>query len=272
MQISCPDCGRQLSYQDNQRGTRILCGQCNAMVNVPVIAGGPHPFPVQPLNPRNEISNHTIIVTALSCLAGLIILICLSMALSALTRKSDEPVAEAVEEPVGPKLNEVAFPEGYTIKLPDGFMQQSREITERGYTVYRFQSAEGYQFILVIIPNEAIQRWMSPPNEYAKALVKSIPEFSEAVEGDVQPRRVNLNGMTANIFQYYEKETYRGINFTYYMVAMDRGKKAVARFSGKYGGYSEEAEVFDMPDHWFDSLLTLQSSSPGVAASATVKP
>ena len=271
MQISCPDCGKQLSYDDHQRGTRVLCGRCNSLVEIPVVSNAGHPFPVHAA-PKDQISNHTIIVTAVSCVAGLFVLIAISMLISALTRRSPEPVAEAVEEVTGPAMTRTVFAEGYSIMLPSGFKQESRDTTERGYTIYRFRTDEGYRFVLAVIPNDSIERWMSPPNEYSKALIKSVPEFSEGVEGDVQPRRINANGMTANIFQYYEKETYRGINFVYYMVAMDRGKKVVLKFYGKYGGYSEEAEFFDPPDHWYDALLTLRPTPPGAAASATVKP
>ena len=207
MQISCPDCGRQLTYNDDQRGTRILCGRCNALVDIPAVSGGNHPFPVQSAR-QDEISNQAIIITAVSCLAGLLVLIGISFLVSALTKKQPEPVAEVVEDTIGPKMTRTAFPEGYTIMLPSGFSQESRRITERGYTVYKFRTTEGYRFVLAIIPNESIERWMSPPNEYSKALIKSVPELSEGIEGDVQPRRVNVNGMTANVFHIMRKRRF----------------------------------------------------------------
>lgn len=150
------------------------------------------------------------------------------------------------------------FQEGYSMELPTGFKQESREETERGYIVYRFRSDEGYRFTLAIIPDESIDRFTAPPQDYSKALVKSVRELSQGIDVEVQPRRVNVDGMKANVFYYWEKETYRGVTFTYLMVAMDRGRKLLLKFAGKYGGYHDQDEDIVLPDHWYDSLLTLR--------------
>lgn len=73
------------------------------------------------------------------------------------------------------------------------------------------------------------------------------------------------DGMSASLFRYYEKETYRGVTFTYYMVVMDRGRKLVLKFAGKYGGYKEKDDVIAWPDHWYDALMTLEHVRPPAA-------
>ncbi len=142
--------------------------------------------------------------------------------------------------------------------LPTGFKQESREETERGYIVYRFRSEEGYRFTLAIILDDSIDRFTMPPRDYSKALVKSVPELSQDIDAEIQPRRETVDGMPATVFHYYEKETYRGVTFTYLMVAMDRGKKLVLKIAGKYGGYHWQDDDIVLPDHWYDSLLTLR--------------
>ncbi|MEM8666409.1 MAG: hypothetical protein AAGG48_02765 [Planctomycetota bacterium] len=268
MQIPCPGCGKQLLYDENQRGTRFLCGQCNELVDIPAVGGGAHPYPVQSRRQQDAISNQTIIVTALSCLAGLVVLIGISMIIIRVTKK---PPAQLIDEPVvelNPNLSRTELQEGYAIDLPNGFSKESREETDRGYTVYRFRSTEGYRLVFAIIPDDSIQRWMAPPKTYSRALIKSIPELSQDALGDVQPRRFTVGGMAANVFQFYEKETFRGVTFIYHMVAMDKGRKLVVRFYGKYGGFSDGDEITEMPDDWLDSLLSLKSIPP----KPTVKP
>ena len=138
--------------------------------------------------------------------------------------------------------------------LPAGFKQESREETQRGYIVYRFRSEKGYKLTLAMIPTK--DRF--PPKDYSEALVKSVPELSQGIDAELQPTRFTVDGLQANVFFYYEKETYRGVTFTYLMVAMDSGRKLVLKFSGKYGGYHEQDESITPPDHWRDSLLSIR--------------
>jgi hypothetical protein len=155
-------------------------------------------------------------------------------------------------------MERTVFQEGYSMILPPGFKQESREETERGYIVYRFRSEDGYRFTLAIIPNESIDRFTNLPQNLSKALVKGVRELSEGMDVEVQSVRVTAGVMPATVFRYYEKETYRGVTFTYLMVAMDSGRKIVLKIAGKYGGYSEHDEDIILPDHWYDSLLTLR--------------
>ena len=140
--------------------------------------------------------------------------------------------------------------------MPAGFKQEPREETGANI-IYRAKTKEGYQFTFVIIRNESYDRFSKLPDTYDKALVKSVPELSTGVESDVQPKRVSAGVMNANVFRYYERETYRGVLFTYHMVAMDKGRKLVLRFSGKYGGFHDQEENISMPEHWLESLMTL---------------
>ena len=64
------------------------------------------------------------------------------------------------------------------------------------------------------------------------------------------------------LFRFYEKETFRGVVFTYYMVSMDRGKKLVLKVAGKYGNYSDTDSLINMPDHWYEAMQTLKRTGP----------
>lgn len=166
-----------------------------------------------------------------------------------------DPTEGEVIEPTIP--NNVDFEEGYSITLPDGFEQESREKTDRGYTLYRFRNAKGFRFTLAIIPSESTTRYTNPPSDFADAIVPSIPELSQGAGADVQPSRETLQGMPATVFRFYEKETFRGVNFIYHMVALDRDRKLVLNFTGKYGDYGDNDEIIAMPNEWYESLLTL---------------
>lgn len=266
MQITCLRCGRQQSITSQPRGTKVRCAGCDALIDVPDDSQIPsssqiseRAFPSY-LNRNNtpSISNDAIILTAVICLFVLVLVIVTSAVISLVTADPSEAAVSEVPTETAVAATRFVFDEGYSIMLPLEFKQLSRQESERGYAVYRFQDGEGCRFTTAIIPNEAYSRMTSPPRDYAKALVKSVPELSEGVDGDVQPTRVTVGSLPATIFRFYEKENYRGVNFTYHMVVMDRGKKLVLRFAGKYGGFSETAENITMPDHWYDALLTLK--------------
>ncbi len=262
MQITCPRCGKRLPLHPQTYATQIRCGGCQSLIDVPAAhPQGVQSFPVHPDSYRNtSISDKAIIITAVSCVSGLIVVIGMALAVSSLTTASSEVAVEPIAEPTHLNSHQTEFQEGYSMTLPAGFKQQSRDETERGYIVYRYRSVEGYRFTLAILPNEAITRRTNPPREVSNTLVKSIPELSAGIDADIQPVRVSLEGMPATVFRYYEKETFRGVTFTYIMVAMDRERKIVMRFSGKYGGYNEQDDNITMPDEWYDSLLSFHGS------------
>jgi hypothetical protein len=219
---------------------------------------------VQPKRYRNDaISNNLIVVTAVLCVFGLILLVGIATLANHLMKRPTEIAAAEAEAEIeeviesGPPMQRVEFQEGYFIMLPAGFKQESREVTEKDYIVYRFRTEQGYRFTFAIIPDETSDRYSTPPNTYSDALVKSVPELSQDTAGVTQPRRVMADVMRASLFHFYEKETYRGVNFTYYLVAMDEGKRLALKISGKYGGYREDDPDIIPPDHWRDSLLTL---------------
>jgi hypothetical protein len=71
---------------------------------------------------------------------------------------------------------------------------------------------------------------------------------------------------------HYEKETYRVVTFTYFMVAMDPERKLVLKIAGKYGGYHEQDENITLPDHWYESLLTLRHVRRSEKPNKTLQP
>lgn len=191
-------------------------------------------------------------------MVGLILVVGVAVLWSSMAVEPPGTTVESVQVESDSSKDRTAFQEGYSMVLPIGFKQESKEETERGYIVYRFRSDEGYKFTFAIIPDESIGRFTNPPNDLSRALVKSVPELSEGVDGEVPPQRVTADGMAATVFRYYETETYRGVTFTYLMVALDPGRRLVLKFAGKYGGYSEQDEDIMMPDHWYDSFITLR--------------
>ena len=207
---------------------------------------------------NDSISNFAVIITAVSCLGGLLLVIGATLLLSRWMRIQAVPVSDTGQVDSGPKIERTQFQEGYSMILPSGFQQESREDNDRGQVVYRFRSEDGYRMTVAIISDESVARFSSPPQVYSEALVKSVPELSEGIEDEIQGERVIADGMPATCFRFYEKETYRGVVFTYFMVAIDRGTKLVLKIDGKYGGYDENAKNIVMPDHWYDSLLTLK--------------
>ena len=168
------------------------------------------------------------------------------------------PPGNADQESDPSEAQPTEFSEGYSIILPSGFQQDSRREYENGNIVYRFRGEERCQMTFAVISDEALHRFSAPPQKYSDALVKSVPELSEGIDGDILAERVSADGMPATFFRFFEKETYRGVVFTYYMVAMDRGTKLVLKIAGKYGGYDENEKNIVMPDHWYDSMLTLR--------------
>lgn len=222
------------------------------------------PYRVHPNVPSNtnrsrtSIGNDTIIITAASCLIALILVFLSAIVWMSVSKDTPERSVVAVQEEVEPEQERAMFREGYSIILPEGFEPQSREETEQGYVVYRFVGEESSSLTFAIVPDESIDRFTTPPQDVSEALVMSVPELSEGIDAKIQPKRVTVNGIRATEFFYHEEETYRGVTFTYLMVAMDRGRKLVLKIAGKYGSYESHEEIIEMPDHWHDSLMSLR--------------
>ena len=197
-------------------------------------------------------------ITGISCVLGLVFLIGNAMLVTKLLEKPPKAVEEPKAKANETKPQRTSFKEGYSMVMPDGFKKVSQNKTERGYIVYRFQHKDGCRFTFAIIPDKSVDRFTALPKDYSQTLVKSIPELSQDIEGEVDPVPISISGMSATLFRFYEKETYRGVVFTYLMVVMDRDRKLVLKFGGKYGGYREDDEVIDMPDHWEEALSTFR--------------
>lgn len=273
MQITCPGCGCQLPVESHLAGTNIQCGGCNTLVQVP---NSPEPIGLPPAAPdayvdphfarkpvRSDwMGNESLIITAASCLLCVMIVVGIVI----LTRAYTEPVAteEAVAtvEDIEPEAPRTFFKEGYSIELPDGFKRQSREKLEEGVTVYRFETEKGYRFTMAIIPDESVDRFSHPPDDLSGALFDGVKDLRYGPKADLKPSKVIVDSMGASIFRYYERETFRGITFTYVMAVLDPGKKLILRFSGRYGGFHEDEENFEMPSHWYESLKSFEKGIP----------
>lgn len=209
-------------------------------------------------DPEPSISNQSIIVTAVSCLLALILVIGTAVLISSLMKSPSVPIEEAVQAPDPPEVAATYFQEGYSIVPPDGFELESREERENGVIIYRFRGQERCRFTFAILPDESIDRFTSTPTDYSATVVASIPELSEDIGGEVDPLRDVVGGMSANVFRFYEKETYRGVHFTYLMIALEPGKKLILKIEGKYGAYHENDTDISMPEHWLDALKTFR--------------
>ncbi|MCP4943839.1 MAG: hypothetical protein GY924_17920 [Planctomycetaceae bacterium] len=222
--------------------------------------------PVQPYKRpdqavRNDsISNNTIVIAAILCLGGLIFVIATTLVISKVFYEPPSALTEAeeakTETPKAPVVTE--FKEGYSMILPSGFGRQTRRETAAGDTVYTFTGENGCKLTFALINDDSLDRFSSPPKTYPASLIQHIPELSTGIDGEVAPERVTVGGMPTVLFRFYEKETYRGVVFTYYMVSLDRGKKLALKVAGKHGNYSEGDSNINMPDHWYDAMLTLK--------------
>lgn len=212
---------------------------------------------------KDSISNNAIIIAAILCLGALILVVVLTLIVSKafpepeLAELSAEQDAAAANAPVA-----TVFKEGYSMILPSGFSQKTRRETAAGDIVYGFSAKDGCKVTFAIINDKTLNRFSAPPRSYTDALIKHIPELSQGIEGEVAPAHFSVGGMQSVFFQFYEKETYRGVVFTYYMVTMDRGIKLVLKITGKYGNYSEMDTNINMPAHWQDAMMTLKRTGP----------
>jgi hypothetical protein len=212
---------------------------------------------------RDSISNNAIVIAAILCFGALMLVVVLTLIVSKAfseperTELSAEQDAAAANAPIVTEFNE-----GYSMILPSEFAQKTRRETAAGDIVYGFSAKDGCKLTFAIINDKTLNRFSSPPKSYPEALIKHIPELSQGIEGKVAPAHFSVGGMQSVFFQFYEKETYRGVVFTYYMVTMDRGIKLVLKIAGKYGNYSDMETNVNMPGHWQDAMLTLRRTGP----------
>ena len=212
---------------------------------------------------RNDsISNNAIGIAAILSFGFLLLVIVGTLIIS---KVFDDPadtdvIADQAGEQTSTKSLVAEFEEGYSFTLPAGFGQKTRRETADGDVVYGFSGADGCKLTFAIFDDDSSDSLYlpTPPKTYAEAVVKSVPELNHQIDGEIQPEHFSLDGMPGVIFRFYEKETYRGVVFTYYMVALDRGKKLVLKTSGKHGKISELAKSVQMPDDWYDAMMTLR--------------
>jgi hypothetical protein len=212
---------------------------------------------------RNDsISNAAIGIAAILCFGGLLLVISVTLIIGKVFYESEDNALSSeqnqVDSAAQPSVSE--FEEGYSFMLPAGFGKRTRRETADGDVVYGFSGEDGCTLTFAIFDDKSTDSLYlpSPPKTYAEAIVKSVPELDHQIDGEIQPVHFSLDGMPGVFFRFYEKETYRGVVFTYYMVAVDRGKKLVLKTSGKHGKISELSKSIQMPSHWYDAMMTLR--------------
>lgn len=276
--IRCRHCHRLLTIPSPQSSQPQVVPAPSAVPSTPPVFPTPaavsppseHAYQAQPHRYSNpvpsgpSISDNAIIITAASCLGVLVLLGGAAALWMYLTEEPPTASVESVEAEKDRQLTtqRTVFQEGYSMILPSGFKQESREETDRGYTVYRFSGEDRCHLTFAIVPDKKIYRYTKVPDKPAEARVPGVPELNEGMDVDAGPTRTSLGGMGAGVFRYYEKETWRGVNFTYLMVVMDNGRKLIIKIAGKHGRYSEKDENIIMPSHWYQSLLTFRREHP----------
>ena len=213
---------------------------------------------------NSTISNNTIVIAGILCLGGLLFVIATTLVISNVFYEPPSVVNEATEAKIDTPQTRLPseFDEGYSLTLPAGFGKRMRRETPMGDTVYTFTGDNGCKLTFALINDDSLDRFSGPPRTYPESLIAHIPELSRGIEGEVPPERLIVGGMPTVLFRFYEKETFRGVVFTYYMVSMDRGKKLVLKVAGKYGNYSDADSLINMPDHWYEAMQTLKRTGP----------
>lgn len=212
---------------------------------------------------RDSISNNAIVISAILCLGGLTGVITTTLIISEVFYEPPENTESAsLTKNIAAEVVATEFKEGYSMILPLGFIGKTRRETEGGDVVYSFNGEDGCELTLALINDETLGRFSSPPKTYADSLIPRIPELSTGIDGEVPAERLSVNGMPSVLFRFYEKETFRGVIFTHYMVSMDRGRKIALKIAGKYGNFSDEDSNLNMPAQWYDAMLTLKRTGP----------
>ena len=215
---------------------------------------------------KPAISNAVIMIVAIASFGGLSSVLAMFLGFDAFSKKVETEIqlqSEEVveEEPLTPTEQTIQL-SGYEFQLPIGYQLLSNEKTETGDVVVRYQGEENCHFIFAILEDPNWDRFTSPPAAYEDAVIPSIKGLDYELDAELLAQRVGVGGMPASLFQFYERETFRGIEFTYLLVAMHRGQKVVLKFGGKYKRYKEDVEFVEMPEHWRRYLMTLRPLLP----------
>ena len=222
----------------------------------------PHDPYYQRPTPEPVVSNLGIIVVAVASFVALACLVMLVLGVDLFTSKRQAQLQEKRRGACGSRSclrlptrvsNTSVTPSSYPSITP----KVSEETGEEGQTVLRYSGEDGCHFIFALITDPAWDRFTSPPAVYDEAVVPNIQGLDEALGSELLAQRIGVQGMPASLFQFYERETFRGIDFTYLLVAMHRGNKVMMKFGGKYNRYKEDVEFVNMPEHWREYLLTL---------------
>lgn len=208
------------------------------------------------------VTNFTIIVVALSSFGALSGLLLTVLGFNAFSRHvEEESQSQSVQmdrTEVAPSTEQTIRREGYAFELPADYQLVSDEKTDEGHRVLRYSGEDNCHFIFAILEDPSWDRFSSPPADYAAAVIPEIKGLDETLDAELIAQRLGVGGMAASLFQFYERETFRGIEFTYLLITMNRGQKIAMKFGGKYKRYKEDIEFVEMPEHWRRYLLTLR--------------
>lgn len=212
--------------------------------------------------PKPAIENFTIVVVALASFGALSALLLVVLGFDVFSRQIEEQKGleskqELVKENTAPATQTITQ-EGYAFELPVAYELVSKQQNDDGDVVVRYAGEENCHFIFALLEDPSWDRFSSPPGDYANAVIPEIQGLDRKLDAELVAERLGVGGMAASLFQFYERETFRGIEFTYLLVAMNRGKKIVLKFGGKYKRYKEDVEFVEMPDHWRRYLMTLR--------------
>lgn len=217
--------------------------------------------------PKPLATNATIIIIGLAVLGTLSGVFMMTLGYDAFSDRLEEQreiAAEVIEEEkVEPPTKQSVRYQGYAFDLPIGYQVVSEQTEDDGTVVVRYSGEDGCHFIFALLRREEWDRFTSPPSVYDDAIEPEIKGLDHALGTELLAQKVGAGGMPASFFQFYERETFRGIDFTYLLVAMHRGEKVMLKFGGKYNRLKEDVEFVEMPEHWRDCLLTLRPLLPG---------
>ena len=173
---------------------------------------------------RNDsISNNAIGIAAILCFGFLLMVVAGTLIIS---KVFSDPVNDAtlstqnretsVSEPVVAE-----FQEGYSFALPAGFGKKTRRETADGDVIYVFSGEDGCKLTFAVFDDDSTDSLYlpSPPKTYAEAIIEDVPELNHEIDGEIQPEHFSLDGMPGVFFRFYEKETFRGVVFTYYSLS-----------------------------------------------------
>lgn len=219
--------------------------------------------------PKPFVSNATIVIVAVGCVGTLTMLILMFLGF-VFFRQEQEVLANAdhaeqnknITEPVPETVQTIRLA-NYDFELPIGYELISDGKASEEKNVWRYRGEEKCHFIFAVLEDPKWDRFTSPPSNYAEALIPEMEGLNQEIGAELLAERVSPGGLPASSFRFFQRETFRGVEFTSLLVAMDRGTKVVMKFGGKYGSYHEGDENAVMPEHWRTCLLSLRRVLPG---------